>query len=228
MDNPSYYAVIPANVRYSKMVSATAKLLYGEITALSSKEGHCWASNSYFAKLYDVSVKSISRWVCELEDAGFLKTEVTFGNKRKIYINSDGQKCLAVMDKNVHSDGQKCPPSNNIYNTTNNIVPTGTQAKKEKVLTPISKAESDDLIAKLDERLGADKYMDLIGAYLDRRKCVFATKEAFREAVRRHVKMAHTLKDNFTESEIDRGMDLAEKKFPEEWTLETVYKQLTK
>ena len=67
MDQPSFYAVIPANVRYAK-IKANAKLLYGEITALANKTGECYASNSYFAELYGVSEKQITVWVKELCD----------------------------------------------------------------------------------------------------------------------------------------------------------------
>ena len=35
-EKPRYYAIIPANVRYSDL-KPNAKLLYGEITALSNK-----------------------------------------------------------------------------------------------------------------------------------------------------------------------------------------------
>ena len=42
-DNPGYYAVIPANVRYDKRLKPNAKLLFGEITCLTNKKGFCWA-----------------------------------------------------------------------------------------------------------------------------------------------------------------------------------------
>jgi hypothetical protein len=61
---PSYYAIIPANVRYSNLKPNT-KLLYGEITALASKEGYCFASNRYFADLYDVTKNTISSWISD-------------------------------------------------------------------------------------------------------------------------------------------------------------------
>ena len=49
--NPGYFAIIPGNIRYDKTLCPNAKLLYGEITSLCNKKGHCWASNSYFSKL---------------------------------------------------------------------------------------------------------------------------------------------------------------------------------
>lgn len=44
----NYYAIIPAVVRYYNELTDKAKLLYGEITCLSSKEGYCFATNNYF------------------------------------------------------------------------------------------------------------------------------------------------------------------------------------
>ena len=44
---PNYFAVIPANVRYDNELTEKEKLLYGEITCLSNKEGYCFALNNY-------------------------------------------------------------------------------------------------------------------------------------------------------------------------------------
>ena len=75
-DQPCYYAIIPADVRYAK-IPPNAKLLYWEITALTTKEGFCWATNQYFADLYGVNKSAISRWISILQENGFLYVEIT-------------------------------------------------------------------------------------------------------------------------------------------------------
>lgn len=80
-EQPSYYAIIPANVRYDKSLKANEKLLYGEITALSGSTGKCYATNEYFANLYDVSTTSISKWVSNLIKHGHVKSQVTYNKK---------------------------------------------------------------------------------------------------------------------------------------------------
>ena len=82
---PAYYAVIPANVRYDARLRPSAKLLYGELTALCDKTGYCWASNRYFAQLYDSSEKTIERLLRELEACGYIRREV-LRDKRKAVV----------------------------------------------------------------------------------------------------------------------------------------------
>ena len=72
----SYYAVIPAIVRYDNNVVPSAKLLYGEITALCNEKGYCWATNDYFSKLYSVSKRTISIWIKSLCNAGYISAEL--------------------------------------------------------------------------------------------------------------------------------------------------------
>lgn len=75
-ENPNYYAIIPANVRYDNRLSPNSKLLYGEITALANKSGFCWATNRYFAELYQVSKETVSRWVNELVNCNYITSEI--------------------------------------------------------------------------------------------------------------------------------------------------------
>lgn len=83
MENPNYYSIIPANVRYDKELMANAKLLYGEITALCSDKGICWAGNEYFAELYSVSKETISRWISQLCKKGYINTKIFYKKDSK-------------------------------------------------------------------------------------------------------------------------------------------------
>ena len=73
MTKPNYYAIIPAEVRYSKKLTPNAKLLYAEITALCNMNGKCTASTDYFCRLYEVSRVSIQKWLKILEDNNYIK-----------------------------------------------------------------------------------------------------------------------------------------------------------
>ena len=98
----SYYAIIPANVRYDKELKPNAKLLYGEITALANENGFCWATNNYFAELYEVAKETISRWIKQLADKGYIDVEMIYDGKelkeRRIYI-SKNQRVLTEKSK---------------------------------------------------------------------------------------------------------------------------------
>ena len=72
-EKPNYYAIIPAEVRYSKALTPNAKLLYAEITALCNMNGKCTASTEYFCRLYEVSRVSIQKWLKNLEDNNHIK-----------------------------------------------------------------------------------------------------------------------------------------------------------
>ena len=77
-DKPNYYAIIPAEVRYDKTLKDKAKLLYGEITALSNLYGYCFCSNKYFADLYNVSTTYISILIKDLVDKGYIESKIVY------------------------------------------------------------------------------------------------------------------------------------------------------
>lgn len=86
-DKPNYYAVIPAEIRYDKKIKDKAKLLYGEIVALSNKEGVCFASNKYFADLYGVSNTTISLLIKELIKNGYIESQIIYKEGTKEILN---------------------------------------------------------------------------------------------------------------------------------------------
>lgn len=75
---PGYIAVIPPDVRYDKDLKPNEKLLYGEISALATLQGYCWAKNSYFADLYEVTIETVSRWISHLAEKGYIKTKIFY------------------------------------------------------------------------------------------------------------------------------------------------------
>jgi len=97
-ESGGYYAVIPADVRYDAGLTPNAKLLYGELTALSDKKGYCWATNEHFARLYGLSISTISRIMSQLEKRGYIRCEMAAtekGSERRIYagaflVSTDG------------------------------------------------------------------------------------------------------------------------------------------
>ena len=92
MERPNYYAILPANVRYDKRLSANAKLLYCEISALANVKGYCYASNNYFSELFSVDSRSVQRWLYNLKDYGYITMDFD-NNKdlrtRKIFIGKE-------------------------------------------------------------------------------------------------------------------------------------------
>lgn len=101
---PSYFAIIPANVRYCKELEPSAKLLYGEITALTHKEGYCWASDQYFADLYQVNISTIQRWIKSLKEHQFIivdSQKVGMLTTRKLWLCGEIKKSFTNTQKCV-------------------------------------------------------------------------------------------------------------------------------
>jgi len=84
---PNYFSILTAEVRYDKNLKDKAKLLYSEITALSDKYGYCYASNKYFAELYNVTPTTISLLIKDLVDNGYIESEIIYKEGSKEILN---------------------------------------------------------------------------------------------------------------------------------------------
>lgn len=141
--NKSYYAIIPADVRYDKRLTPNAKLLYGEITALCNEKGYCWASNSYFSELYGVSKVSISKWIAALETLGYIKIDMEYREGSKEiscrYITILKYPYLTKVNDPIKEKfntpiKEKFKDNNTIYNNTfNNTINNNVQTEFETI-----------------------------------------------------------------------------------------------
>ena len=110
----NYYAIIPATVRYSKELKANEKLLYGEITSLSNRNGYCYAQNRYFSNLYGVSIETVSRWLSNLQKCGFIQIEVKRNENKEVIA-----RYIYIVDVPSHQKNQESIDENVKENTIN-------------------------------------------------------------------------------------------------------------
>ncbi|MFS0947821.1 helix-turn-helix domain-containing protein [Enterococcus durans] len=159
MDHRSYYAIIPANVRYDDSLIPSAKLLYGEITALCNEKGYCWASNEYFANQYKVSKPTIQNWLKSLEEKGYIYREVKYkvGSKeieaRYIRILGGGhQENLVGGHQEIYQDNNTS--INNTFNNTKEYIRDLPPSKKSKAKPIRHKYGEYKNVLLSDEQMG--------------------------------------------------------------------------
>ena len=133
-NTPNYFGILPANVRYDKKLKPMEKILYTEITALANSKGYCYATNSYFANLYDVHKNTVGTWINKLEKLGYLKSKIIYEKGTK----NIKERQLFIVDpinKNIDTYQQKdCNPINEKIDTPIN----------EKIDTPINEKIEDN------------------------------------------------------------------------------------
>ena len=200
----SYYAIIPATVRYDTNISANAKLLYGEITALCNEKGYCWATNDYFAKLYSVSKRTISRWIKELHENNYIGIKMIYKEGSEEIVYRYIQICQYPMEKNVNTPTDKINDTpidknvadNNTYNNNtyinntinnNNIDTKNDKPKSNKKTKEVHKTEKNNFDELINQNF---------------------TDEELKNAIYEFIKMRKSIKKPFTE----KGLELMIKK----------------
>lgn len=134
MEKPNYYGILPANVRYDKELKPMEKILFTEISSLTSKEGYCYAKNSYFADLYDVHKNTVGNWINNLVKRGYLKSVIIYekGTKniqeRRLYITTPTNE---KTDTSINKKIDTCQSKN-------------LEGINEKIDTPINEKIEDN------------------------------------------------------------------------------------
>lgn len=111
-----YYAVIPLVVLHDNKLRPTAKLLYGQISSLTKKEGYCYASNEKLSTDIGIAKRSVENIIKELEKAGYIQREIIREDGknviRKIYILSKNLIATTPSDSGeVNAIGRGDTPS---------------------------------------------------------------------------------------------------------------------
>lgn len=118
MEQPSYFSILTADVRYDKRLSDFARLLYSDITALCNKQGYCSATNDYFAQIFGKSRRTISATIASLAETGYIEIEIIRDGSnavvtRKIWVQANAQKAAEQVsdpiEENFHRYGENSP-----------------------------------------------------------------------------------------------------------------------
>ena len=155
MERPNYYGILPAVVRYDENLKPSEKVLFTELTALTQKEGYCFASNAYFAALYNVAVGTISLWLNSLQRQGHIKLIIEQNYRRKIY----------TLQEKLKGDTGKAeaPPSGKAEENTTRIntkkkyadYVSMTEKEFDKLVDKYGKSQTATMIDKLNSYKGS-------------------------------------------------------------------------
>lgn len=164
-EHRGYYAIIPAIVRYDNHLNGNAKLLYGELTALANEKGYCWATNQYFANLYNVSKRTIISWLKQLEERNYIKMQIFYKpnskmvDRRHIYIlpyptdtefYTPSEENFITYGKNHHEGGEEnftTPGEENF--TENNTLINNTKNNTKNIYSVEQSSTMSELFEKV-------------------------------------------------------------------------------
>lgn len=125
-DQPNYYSILTAEVRYDTQLTWFEKIMYAELSALANKTGECWASNKWFSDAFKQSTRTITRAITRLSERGYIKVSFEYEGKQiskrivRIALPMD-KKVMRSIDKNVDNPIDKNVGENNTSNNNTSI-----------------------------------------------------------------------------------------------------------
>jgi len=148
-----YLAVIPYDVMIDTDLEPNAKLHFGCLSALSKKEGYCYATDKQLAQMHGVNIAQIERWNKHLKDKKFIHTE----SKNITYRSNDG-KLLWKKQRKIYVGNAF---SNKDYDTRKNEGTNDTR-KNEGLLNK----ESSNSKKEINKEKNASSDAEFISKYL--------------------------------------------------------------
>lgn len=78
----SQFLMLTYDILTDERLTDFERILYSAITGLCRKEGYCWASNAYIAKMLNKSESRVIDSITKLVNLGYLKREVVYKKKK--------------------------------------------------------------------------------------------------------------------------------------------------
>ena len=124
----SQFLLLTYDILVDDRLTDFQKLLFASITGLCRQKGYCWASNSYFEKLFNKSNTQVSTGISKLVELNYLTREMVYKRKaekdgkititkqisfRKLLVNINGEQNRGIPEKQNRGIPEK---QNQIYN----------------------------------------------------------------------------------------------------------------
>lgn len=218
-EEPTYYGILPAEIRYAKNISPMEKIMYAEISALASKTGKCWGSNGYFAELYDVQPTTVSEWINNLSRCGYISITGAKAKNRVIsLVNILRKKPKTPKELPEGKPSEKPEHNNTSDNNKNNIE-----------LPPLE--DSFNFKVYLQGTLNNSKKVNnsryFAAYYIKRKGLVFKDKRSFEAVVRQWIWAGKILGEFVGDIQrVEEAFSRAERK--NDWDLKDVINEIRK
>ena len=164
--NHNWYAVLPAQVLLSKVLTDKQKLLIALISNLSNERGYCFASNKYLGDCLDCSESTIKDHLKKLEDMNILGRIIKLKENgdfeyRSLIINIEiprPEKTTTSAEKSAYPSARKLA-HNNIVINNKDIIDNKLYTDNKKFVKPTPK-EVNDYAKEIDFKLDGDYFCD--------------------------------------------------------------------
>lgn len=223
---------IPRIVVEDKDLTWLQKAVYAEVACYNN----CIMSNAHLSKVIGCSVRYISESISLLKKKGYI-VEVKFDGKTRTlrsYVNhlkvEGGTTVLGRVEPQFHADRNPSSTIDNILDNKIDIVaPVGDDLGKKKV-TPPAESVPFDVQAWVKSLMESDqRHIRLVGYYLGKyADHHLPTKKVANDELKKNLKPASYLVENFSKEDITKTLKYCEKNFGDvHWNLATVKKQIT-
>lgn len=156
---PTYYTILPACIRLNPRIIPGARLLWSDISVLSLKNGYCYSTNDFFARIYGVNIRTINLWIRNLKQLELVTiTHFKTGDGNKVirhikpntshpelatFFAKEGKKMRMAYEKNMQLSHEKnC--TENIKKNNNTRLIKGIPLTELTSVDTVSDAELDN------------------------------------------------------------------------------------